>query len=514
MTKQVAIYARQSVDKKDSLSIEGQIEQCEHLLNGNTPIIYNDKGYSGKNTERPALKNLLNDIELDKISKVVVYKLDRISRNITDFYKLYETMEKHHCEFVSASESFDTSSAMGKAMMGILAIFAQMERENIQKRVKDNYYYRTATTGSWAGGPAPFGFKNGRNQEGKPTLIPIPKEIEAVKLAFALYCGIERCTLSEIARNLNAKGYKPHKSEAFNSVTVSKILQSPVYVNADEVLYSYFKTRKVQFLNDKEEWDGTCTAHVIGKRVGNANIRSYTTLEEQSVYLTNFKGFIPSTNYISVQERLAENKQIARNNTMGLLEELGGKIKCKTCGYAIKAYSQSTNGRPYLGCYANRSLHICKEKYNKINFWELQEVIGVEIQKQLDNLHNLWKHQIITIKELSDEVISKQKKLDKSIDDFFKSEDSNEQIKKAFKRTVDKLQTEIDELEYRKQVALGSVGNLEIHLKQNLTLKDSINKGVKYIDLNTEEKREVIDILIDKIYLTNDINTLEIVWKI
>ena len=76
-------------------------------------------------------------------------------------------MEKNKCEFVSASECFDTSSAMGKAMMGILAIFAQMERENIQKRVKDTYYYITAETGSWAGGPAPYGYKNGRNEKGK-----------------------------------------------------------------------------------------------------------------------------------------------------------------------------------------------------------------------------------------------------------------------------------------------------------------------------------------------------------
>ena len=133
MKKQTAIYTRQSVDKKESLSIEGQIEQCSILTKGETPIIYKDKGYSGKNTDRPDLKRLINDIELDKIGKVIVYKLDRISRNITDFYKLYEIMEKHKCEFISASESFDTSSAMGTAMMGILAVFAQMERNNIQK---------------------------------------------------------------------------------------------------------------------------------------------------------------------------------------------------------------------------------------------------------------------------------------------------------------------------------------------------------------------------------------------
>lgn len=88
-----AIYARQSVDKKDSVSIETQIEACRTKCDKN-PVIYDaDKGFSGKNTDRPDLQRLINDIEHNTIKKVVVYKLDRISRNITDFYKLYEIMQ-------------------------------------------------------------------------------------------------------------------------------------------------------------------------------------------------------------------------------------------------------------------------------------------------------------------------------------------------------------------------------------------------------------------------------------
>lgn len=514
MTKLTAIYARQSLDKKDSLSIEGQIEQCKGELKQNeTPVIYKDKGYSGKNTARPELQRLLNDIKLGKIGKVIVYKLDRISRNITDFYKLFEEMQEYKCDFVSATEEFDTTG-MGKFVMGMLAMIAELERNNIQKRVKDNYYYRTATTGSWAGGPAPFGFKNGRNEHNKPTLIPIPEEQEAVELMFALYYGVEHYTLGQVARMLNDKGYKPHKRDVFDSVTVSKILQNPIYVNADKVLYTYFKKRKIKFLNSEEEWDGTRAAHIIGKKVGNANIRSYTTMEEQSVYLTNFQGFIPSISYVGVQERLAENQQFTRNNTSGLLEELGGKLKCGACKYAIKSYSQSTNGRPYLDCYANRSLHTCKEKYNKVNFWELQEKVGEEIQKQLDNLHGLWQERVNSAYKATEEIESKQAELDKVVQTFIKGNNSNDLTVKAVQSTVERLQSEINELEYRQQVALSSSGTLEIFLKHNLTLKESISKGVKYQDLTTEEKRQIIDVMIDKIYLTNDINTFEIAWKI
>lgn len=136
-----AIYARQSVDKKDSVSIESQIEECKKLCSANIKV-YQDKGYSGKNTERPQVRELIKDIESGIIEKVIVYKLDRISRNITDFYKLYGIMELHDCEFISWDEGFDTTTTMGRAMMGILAVFAQMERENIQTRIKDNYNYR------------------------------------------------------------------------------------------------------------------------------------------------------------------------------------------------------------------------------------------------------------------------------------------------------------------------------------------------------------------------------------
>lgn len=506
--KTEAIYARQSVEKKDSLSIEGQIKQCEVMLKSNSPLVYKDEGFSGKNTDRPALKQLIQDIELGKIEKVIVYKLDRISRNITDFYRLYEIMEKNKCEFVSASECFDTSSAMGKAMMGILAIFAQMERENIQKRVKDNYYYRTAETGSWAGGPAPYGYKNGRNEKGKATLIEVEEEIEAVKWAFALYYGVEQCTLGEVAQNLNIRGYKTKQGKTFTSSSVSKILQNTIYVKADNLLYKYLQAKEINFLNEEKEWQGNTSAHIVGKRVGNTNIRSYTDLKEQSVYLTNFEGFIESYHYIQVQQRLAENQQFTRNNTLGRLEELGGKLKCKKCGYAVKCYSSSTNDRPYLDCYANRSLHICDAKFNKVNFYKLQEKIGEEIQKQLNNIFVLFEERVKTVFEVSEKIESKKAKIDLLIREF-----SDDESKELIKEQVRKLNKEVIELELQREIARKSVSSVELFLKHNLTINIE-NERIIYEDLNTEQKRAVINVMIDKIYLTNDINDIEIVWKL
>ena len=105
-----AIYARQSVDKKDSISIENQIDFCRHELRGGAAKEYADKGFSGKNTDRPQFQQLVQDIEAGLIARVVVYKLDRISRSILDFAKMMDTFQKYNVEFVSSTEKFDTST--------------------------------------------------------------------------------------------------------------------------------------------------------------------------------------------------------------------------------------------------------------------------------------------------------------------------------------------------------------------------------------------------------------------
>ncbi len=153
-----AIYARQSVDKKDSISIESQIEFCKYELKGGNCKEYKDKGYSGKNTERPQFQQLMRDIESGLVRKVVVYKLDRISRSILDFAKMMDFFQKYEVEFVSSTEKFDTSTPMGRAMLNICIVFAQLERETIQKRVTDAWYSR-CQRGFKMGGKTPYGFR-------------------------------------------------------------------------------------------------------------------------------------------------------------------------------------------------------------------------------------------------------------------------------------------------------------------------------------------------------------------
>ena len=116
-----AIYARQSVDKADSLSIQGQIDLCRREMSPEYQV-YEDKGYSGNNTDRPAFQRLMADVEQGLIRKIVVYRLDRFSRSIADFGRLWEILKRHNVEFISINETFDTSTPMGRAMLNKMCI--------------------------------------------------------------------------------------------------------------------------------------------------------------------------------------------------------------------------------------------------------------------------------------------------------------------------------------------------------------------------------------------------------
>ena len=137
-----ALYGRQSVDKKDSISVESQLDFCKYETHGQPYQTYTDKGFSGKNTNRPDFECMMRDIRAGRIKRVIVYKLNRISRSILDFANMMEVFQEYDVEFVSSTEKFDTSTPIGRAMLNICIVFAQLERETIQKRVTDAYYSR------------------------------------------------------------------------------------------------------------------------------------------------------------------------------------------------------------------------------------------------------------------------------------------------------------------------------------------------------------------------------------
>ena len=161
-----AIYSRKSKYTGKGESIGNQIELCKAYVRKNFDnvteqdfFLYEDEGFSGKNLERPQFKELLKDAAAHRFGCIVCYRLDRISRSVVDFSSLVELFSKLEISFICIREQFDTSTPMGRAMMYIASVFAQLERETIAERVRDNMLL-LAREGRWLGGTSPFGFRS------------------------------------------------------------------------------------------------------------------------------------------------------------------------------------------------------------------------------------------------------------------------------------------------------------------------------------------------------------------
>ena len=303
-----AIYARQSVDKKDSISIESQIEFCKYELKGGNCKEYTDKGYSGKNTDRPKFQELVRDIKRGLIAKVVVYKLDRISRSILDFANMMELFQQYNVEFVSSTEKFDTSTPMGRAMLNICIVFAQLERETIQKRVTDAYYSRSQR-GFKMGGKAPYGFHTEPiKMDGINTkkLVVNPDEAANIRLMFEMYAQ-PTTSYGDITRYFAEQGILFHGKELIRP-TLAQMLRNPVYVQADLDVYEFFKSQGTVIVNDAADFTGMNGCYLYQGR--DVKPSKKNDLKDQMLVLAPHEGIVPSDIWLTCRKKLMNNMKI------------------------------------------------------------------------------------------------------------------------------------------------------------------------------------------------------------
>jgi site-specific DNA recombinase len=201
-----AIYTRKSTEHNLDLefnSLDAQREACEAYIRSQAHegwrlvrTGYDDGGLSGASLDRPALQALLGDLRGGKIDVIVVYKVDRLTRSLADFAKLVELFDQHSVSFVSVTQSFNTTSSMGRLTLNVLLSFAQFEREVIGERVRDKIA-ASKRKGLWVGGPVPFGYATVNKK-----LVIVPEEAETVRTMFRLYleCGSVGALAEELAR--------------------------------------------------------------------------------------------------------------------------------------------------------------------------------------------------------------------------------------------------------------------------------------------------------------------------
>ena len=366
----IAIYSRKSKFTGKGESIGNQVELCkEHIRNFfgegyvERCVVFEDEGFSGGNLMRPAFQKMMADVRKHKFKAIVVYRLDRISRNISDFTGLTDELNKLGVSFVSIREQFDTSTPMGRAMMFIISVFSQLERETIAERIRDNMH-ELAKTGRWLGGNTPLGLQSEAVSkvtiDGKARksfkLVPVAEEADIPKMIFDLYT--ETDSLTAVEAELLRRRIKTKQGKDFTRFAIKAILQNPVYMVADEDAYRYFTERHADVCFPQEAFDGTYGIMAYN-RTDQEKGRTTVLLPVDAwiIAIGQHPGFVPSKQWIKVQESLDRNKSKGYRKPRNNEALLTGLLFC-SCGdrmYPKLSQRVTADGEPIY-------TYVCKMK--------------------------------------------------------------------------------------------------------------------------------------------------------
>lgn len=424
-----AIYSRKSKFTGKGESIENQIELCKNQLINKYNIkeenikIYQDEGFTGYNTNRPQFQEMIKDIRNKKIKCVIVYRLDRISRNVTDFCNLKNEFIKYNTDFISVTENFDTSTPMGRAMLMISSVFAQLERDTIAERIKDNMY-ELAKTGRWLGGNTPLGYKSEKVEtlsvDGKRKnlykLDIIFEEAEIIKLIWNKMCELK--SLSKLEAYLLQKGIKTRNGNNFTRFSLITILKNPVYVVADNRIKNFFENMNVTiYETDIEKCNGINGLLAYNKREElMGKTKSYKDITEWIIAVGKHQGIIPSQQFIKVWNLIVNNKdkrcRVPRQNT----SILSGIIRCKHCGNYMRPRLRNTvtidNKRNFS------YLCVLKEKSRK-RLCKCKNINGIETDMiVIEKISELKLPTNMLINKIKLLINNKEKKSDKRINEL------------------------------------------------------------------------------------------------
>lgn len=341
----VAIYSRKSVYTGKGESIENQVEMCRQYISTSIDgvsesdiIVFEDEGFSAKNMDRPQFQKMLKEIRQKKFEHVVCYRLDRISRNVGDFAVLIDELNRLGIGFHCIKEKFDTTTPMGKAMMFIASVFAQLERETLAERVRDNMFM-LARTGRWLGGTPPTGFISEKTEktqvDGKTKTACKLKydqtEIKAVKTMYQKF--LETHSVSGVYKQLIDLGIKSKNGKYFSKIGIKQILENPVYCIADKDARDFFIAQNSDVCFREEDCSDKLGLLSYNKRDYK---KSHAPRQERSAWIIaigKHQGIITGKQWVSVQDILEANKPSSPKTIMhNDYSLLSGLILCKKCG--------------------------------------------------------------------------------------------------------------------------------------------------------------------------------------
>lgn len=505
--KMIAIYARKSVFREDSVSIETQIEMCKYETKGEEYFVYSDNGYSGKDTSRPDFQRLTQDIKNGRINKVIVYKLDRISRSILDFSNLMDLFQKHNVDFISATEHFDTSSPMGRAMLNICIVFAQLERETIQQRVADAYASRSKK-GFFMGGKLPYGFRlKPITIDGKKTSMyeEVPEEMEEVKWIFDMF-SVPSATLGDIMKKIKEKNMQPNRRGAFwNAAKLSIMLRNPSYTSATIDIYNFFKEQRTQMVNSPEEFCGETSMYLFQ---GENSSHKTWDLVDRTLVIAPHQGIIDPEIWLACRKKLLahhRNRNCKPKNSF-----LSGKIKCAYCGYSLRitiSARKKTDDVRYFIDSGKFVYHICDKKLPTLKADDVELLVFEEMVNKIETLDIHSETENLEISNEEIELKTKIETIQRSIENLMVlvASGTSEITAKYINEKIMDFDKEKNGLQSRLDALYAKTANKTDYKK----IKNVMSK---WSEISFDEKRDVVEMLIQRISISAEETTID--WNI
>ena len=543
--KRIAIYSRKSKYTNTGDSVGNQIELAQEYIKTHYPEdeykveveIFEDEGFSGGNIDRPQFQKMLKIERENHYDVLIAYRLDRISRNIADFSNLMNELTKLHTDFVSIKEQFDTRTPMGRAMMFIASVFAQLEREVIAERIRDNMI-ELAKTGRWLGGQTPTGFESEKyeivdiyekdndniltkKKKKACKLIPNVEERKTIEIIARKYLEIKSLTGLEtylIKHNIGSR-----TGVYFSTSRLRVLLTNYVYAAYDQDMKEYLEKKGINIYTEpgREVADGRYGLISYNKMDGDKNSRD---MSDWIIAVGLHPGYIKGIDFIRIQELIEKNSSKRYRAKCKNEALFSGLIKCKECGSYMRP--KATGNRK--GDNGKRRYYYTCELKDRSQGTKCQgaNIAGIAMDNLIvEKLKEILVPSSEIYKELQKMSISKTK------------QDENEEIEilnktynknlEAIKNLIEKLKfmdveiaplinDELKKLKNENEAIQEKIERLEKKQKNSEVKRTSESKGAELIldiidnclnnfdELDLKMKKDILRIFIKDIYGNGD----------
>ena len=506
-----AIYVRRSVSDKDkgnkSLSIQAQKEECIRFVGDDEYKLYCDDGKSGKDVEhRPQFQMMMQDARDGIISRIIVKKYDRFSRNMREYLNITDELDRYGVTVFSLSEPFNTETKEGRMMRNNLLNFAEFERETIAARVADAFSTKARETGFYQGGKVQFGYvPERRTINGKIGSVLVPSEnAEAVRVAYELYQhpqnSLQYLVNYFAESDINCTRPTPRTKTGVSNLDrshLSRILENPLYVRADAEVYRYFLSKGYEILDDVEAYDGVHGIFLHKEKDGSKFVK-----------VAFHEGLVDADVWLAVQDRKAHQHKFPSNGT-AMTSWLVGMVKCACCGYAMHfEYGKNKAGTkiyPRFVDYGKFTVNGCSTPPIKMRPKTVEDAVFKAMKERLNQLE-IAKHKSEKPDAETESVKTEILHIDDEIQKLMgKLSDADAVLFDYIQKRVNTLHEQKSELEKKLQVKSRKMRKIDTQ-----PLQEPMSR---WDELTVFEKHEIAVSMIEVVRISDETG-IEIVFSI